>query len=417
MKSTEFAKTVEALTAKVGPIQDLLKELRKSLAQRQTSYSDGELGIPGSNLLMEKSDDPKIRKLQETSDKIYLLSKILGVDPRSTKLYHQVMGSELGKAMDTATASEGLEWVPTAFTADLIDKVRLSLRVAALFTTIPQPTNPYKVPVVASDATGFLIPEETADSGTAIAASTPGTSNVTLSAQKLAARVLFSEELTEDSIVPVLPFVRNNVARALGDAMESAILSGDLTATHQDSDVTASTDARKAYEGLRFLALTGITGVSTDLSTFNIANIRAIRRSIGIFGVDPNDLAWICGAKIYNRLLALTEVTTVDQFGPGATILQGELAKLDGIPIIVSGKAREDLNASGVFDGTTTNKGTLILVHRPSFLIGDRRQVTTKTKEEIEFDQTMLVSTMRQSFKRVFATTEPMVAIGFNAPT
>jgi len=52
-------------------------------------------------------------------------------------------------------------------------------------------------------------------------------------------------------------------------------------------------------------------------------------------------------------------VRTVDKYGQFATVLNGELGKIDGIPVIVSEKIRENLNASGVYDGTTTTKTLL----------------------------------------------------------
>jgi HK97 family phage major capsid protein len=80
---------------------------------------------------------------------------------------------------------------------------------------------------------------------------TPGTGNVTLTAKKLGCLTVFSEEVSEDFVIAIIPFLRNKLGNAIASAIERAILDGDTTATHMDNDVTASTDARKAWIGLR----------------------------------------------------------------------------------------------------------------------------------------------------------------------
>lgn len=373
-------------------------------------------GMDLNRVLVTKSADPKVIDFQQRSDDIYLLAKIMGVNPRSTKLYAQFKDSELRKAMDTATGGEGAEWIPTGFSADLIDMVRLELKVASLHDHINMPTDPYKLPVVGADATGYLISENTADpeSATRVKASKPTTANRTLNASKIGARVIFSQELGEDSIVPMLPFVKKNIAVALADAIEDAIINGDTSSPHMDSDVTDSTDARKAWPGYRKLADTA--SVEVDMSSFGTPVLRTLRADMGRFGVNPANLAWVVGVVGYNKMLGLTEVLTMDRYGQKATILSGELAKFDGIPIIVSEKQRENLNTSGEYDGTTTSKTVLQLVHRPSFIIGDRRAVTIKTDENIETDQMILVATQRLDFLDIYAASasNTIVGVGYN---
>jgi len=138
---------------------------------------------------------------------------------------------------------------------------------------------------------------------------------------------------------------------------------------------------------------------------------------MGKYGVNPNNLAWIAGVRVFHKLLSLPEVLTVDKYGANATILTGELAKLDGIPIIVSEFIREDLNASGVYDGVTTNRTILPLVYRPAFLYGDRRTITLRVSQELymETDQDVAIATQRLDFQPVQdAASEPVVGLGYN---
>jgi hypothetical protein len=116
-------------------------------------------------------------------------------------------------------------------------------------------------------------------------------------------------------------------------------------------------------------------------------------------------------------MLGIAEVVTVDKYGPSATILTGELAKLDGIPIVVSEFVREDLNDAGVQDGMTETDTVLPLVYRPGFMYGDRRNVTMLVLREVyaEMDQDAIIATQRLDFQAMHeATTEFIVGLGYN---
>jgi HK97 family phage major capsid protein len=316
-------------------------------------------------------------------------------------------------------AGYGAEWIPTGFSADLVDRVNLELKVASLFNRITMPQDPFTLPIKSTGATVYKLGESQTEheSATKITKTEVTTTNVTLASTKLGARVNFSEELSEDSIVPILPMLRAELARSMAEGIENTIINGDTTALHQDSDVTASTDVRKSWKGLRKLTN---SGGKVSLATFNLENLRSIRTAMGKYGVSPSKLAIVTGISGYIQLLGIKDssgnvvVTTIDKYGPNATIVTGELAKIDGIPIIVSEHVRENLNASGVYDGTTTTKTILLLVYRDALLIGDRRTFTLKTDEDIETDQTILVATQRLDFQPRLVTTEKFIGLGYN---
>lgn len=305
--------------------------------------------------------------------------------------------AELRKALDTATSGEGADWIPTGFSSQLFDLVRLELRVGGLFQTFNMPTNPFRFPVTLTDATAYKIPESTADSSTKITASTPGTTNLELSAVKIAARALFSDEVSEDSAVNMLDFVRTNVSRAIADGIEKAHLDGDDSATHQDADVTDVRDVRTSFKGHRYWALNNAGTATKDFSNADptTALLRSTRALMDKAAVDPNKLAWVFSPNGYIKLLSVSETTTWEKFREQATLLTGQLFIFDGIPVIVSQHVRTDLNASGVQDGVTTDRGVIHLIYRPGFMTGIRRGVTVDTQRDIETDQMILVSKIR----------------------
>lgn len=322
--------------------------------------------------------------------------------------------SELEKALDTTDTSS---FVPTQFSARLLDDVRLQLRVAALFGRLSLPRSPFTNPVRGTRVTAYLVAEATEDSSSKIPTSDPPSTSTTWTAIKFAVRNRFSDELSEDSIVPVMSWVRSELVQAMADAEEDAAINGDTSTTHQHSDVTAATDRRKAFNGLLKHSGGSSGAAAVSLATLSIAFMRSIRKKMGRFGVNSAKLAYVMSMNMYIDALSLTEVETVDKFGPMATVLTGELAKVDGVGIVVSEFMRNDLNASGVYDGVTTTKTNLHLVHTPSFLWGDVGAAKAETGRDIEVGQTIVVTSRRTDFQQIHtpaASGEETVGLGYN---
>lgn len=361
-----------------------------------------------------------VQAFQERADELLIMSAVLGspgqpADPRTTRFWASEYLPAYG-AVDTQTGGEGQEYVPRHLSATTIQRVNLMLKVMALFPSIDMPTQPFDIPGLSLvRQRGGIHAEQTADTGQAkFKALTPGTRKITLDAKKFAGRVMVSREAEEDSIIAVLPWIMSELTDWLAADQEDAGLNGDLTATHMDSDTTATDDPRKFWAGLRAGAPSGAKtdGSNGDLS---VAMLRANRGKMGKYGVDPKKLAHIVGIKNYIQLLSDSAVLTLDKYGDKTPILTGELARVDGAPLIVSEYIRQDLNASGVYDDTTTNRSAAVTVHTSGYLTGSRRGVTLETLRELyaESDQDAVIASLRKAFTARFPS-EPTVAVTFN---
>ena len=334
---------------------------------------------------------------------------------RSHRLFKDRYASIL-RAMDVDTSGEGGTWVPTGIGASMHEKVRAAGKVAPLFARIDIPTNPWKWPVEGGDLTAYRVGEPTGDTETKVAASTPGTIAATFDAEIFGARSLFSRSLEADSALAILPFYQRKMIQAFVTAEERAILDGDTDGTHMDADVHAlgTTDARWAWDGLRKRALAQTTQATTATTS---ANLAAIRKSMGKWGVNPADLAYIIGVSGYHALMTDTNLITVDKFGPNATILNGQIGSIFGIPVIISEYVREDLNASGVQDAITTTKTYNLCVNRNEWVMGQRMALDIEVDDSIyrETFQRVAVAFMREDFQSVAeAATDDTTSIGIN---
>ena len=398
--------------------------LEKSIARehsRELLHIRSLINLPEQ--VLRKGDDRAelMEDFQFASDNLYILHNMAQIalgsaygGIRSLKYWSEYkrIESEFRKAMDTATATEGLEWVPTNFSAQLHAEVTQLGELSGLFDQFTMPTKVYEWPIQVSRATAYLMPESISDAAEAVPASTPGTGQTTFTAKKLMARVLTSREFEEDSIIAALQFIRTEIAMQFARAREDTILNGDTAAPHQDVDVTNAKDHRKAWLGLRAYALDNSYG--TDTSTFALADLRTIRGTLGKYGVHPKNLAYILSPTIYiTKFLADSDITTMEKAGARATWLQGEADSVDGAPIRVSEFQREDLNASGIFDDATETKSAITVVYRPGWKLGVRRNATMVAELLAATDQMQIVSTMREDYEAMHGT-DAVTALGYN---
>ncbi|HEX6020621.1 MAG TPA: phage major capsid protein [Solirubrobacter sp.] len=390
--------------------------LRGMTPQQRAAHLHQRSARDGARLVRGVSEED-VRAFHQRADNLVLLSTILGVEPRETRYFQEEYLPSL-RAMDTQTATEGAEFVPRDLSSELIERVNLPLIVPSLFGVVNMPTPTFDIPARGvGRVRGGTLAEATADTGQTKAKKiTPATRKVTLTAVKFAVEALVSKEETEDSIIPILPFIIEEIVDYMSADREDAIINGDTTGTHQDSDTTSADDPRKAWKGLRKWVPAGAR-VDAGGDALTTADLLAGRKKMGKYGARPSDLVHIVPMAGYVNLLADTNVQTVDKYGQNATVLTGELGRAHGVPVVVSEYSRQDLNASGVYDGTTTTRHSAQTVFTRAFVRGVRRNMTTQLLTELysESDQDAIIATLREAFTSRFPSTETVIAEVYNA--
>lgn len=407
-----------ALTDVKGIISDTIKEqmdaLKKSSKQAFSTDSENDEGkhivtVELGNSLTKGNLPLHMKQLlnvmmkrainHEVPDAMVARGKLLG-DRMVAKYSSAIRGH---KAMTSVGVGIGDEWVPTDLSSELQRRFYATSDLAAIISAreIDMPTQPYEYPLVTTRPVFYLETTENVEA----TPSNIGTSKVTLNAKKMMGRVDFSYELEEDSIIPILPMVQELLSAAAADAYESAIINGDTTAVHMDSDTQAVPKAaERAFDGLRKYAK-DVAGLWVDLSTGGLteANLRSMKKRMGKYGARPRDLIWLVGPGAINDMMGITNVTTIEKYGPRATLVTGELTSFLGIPIVVSERMREDLNALGVYDGVTTTRGGILLVSLSNFLAGRRREFTVEVDRDIKTQTHFVVASFRRAFTPIEA--------------
>ena len=399
---------------------------RNSVERIEARNADGQQVVAPRITELPEVRRAAVRQFQQTVADMQTWGMLVdrsaktGADGFLAARNHRIWKEQYGRvlrAMDVDTSAEGTEWVPTGIGSMLHEKVRAAGKVAALFPRINLPTNPWKWPIEGTDASAYRVAEPTSDTATIVTASTPGTVAATFDAEIMGGRVLFSKSLDADSALAILPYVQAKLVQAFADAEEKAILDGDTDGTHQDTDTQAvgATHFSSAWDGLRKRALANAS--SAGGAALSVAILATIRSQMGKWGVNPAQLAFIMGVSSFYDIISDTSVLTVDKMGPQATILNGQVASIYGVPIIVSEHVRENLNASGVHDAITTTKTYALCVNRGEWAMGQRSPMAIEVDDSryVEYYQRLMVGFMREDFQNIGdASTNDDTSISYN---
>lgn len=315
--------------------------------------------------------------------------------------------------MHTASQGFGQEWVPDVWSSELWRRATTENLILPLFKVIEMPSNPYEIAIPGPDPMVYFVPETQDEDDLTLGVGNPippgrfGTGKVTLTARKLALRVGFSSELVEDAVIPLMPLYREQAMRVMADALDNVLLNGDTETG--DGNINSSdaplppTDKTLAFDGLRKLPLVidpskahNALGNAPSLELMREARFKMPIR----YALRQMHCAWIMDGSTYGKLLGLDEVLTVDKFGPSATVLSGELAKLEGVPIIVSPEM-STTQEDGLVGSSGNTQGQAVCVYRPGWVVGYRRRITATMDYLPYFDSYQMVATVRLAFGRM----------------
>jgi len=307
------------------------------------------------------------------------------------------------KALTSTGSATGDELVPTSLAGQLWDDFFLASRIVSTMQRIDMPTNPFDVPLGLGAVTWRKGTENTATT-----ASDPATAKSTLTATELITEQNWSYTLDEDAAIAMAPSLRMRLAQSGGEIMDAFALNADATnaATGNINLDDADPDDASYYlsagqDGLRHAWLVDNTAmtVAAGGDALADADIVSVMGKMGKYAADPTQLVIVCDVGTYlSGFLGLTNVVTVDKFGPGAVVLTGQLAAYRGVPIIVSASAPKT-EADGKVSNTASNNtlGQFSIFNRNMWYAGFRRNLLIETDRDIQKRMYIMVTSLRQA--------------------
>ena len=368
----------------------LMAEVEKRLATAEESSKSVIAGLEAS--LKEKAaeieaitkskmsfQDSKDGMSYADKEKAVFLSKMAGKSIDSTRLGRDLV-QKYGAHVPSAT------W-ELEVSLNLESEVRRRLVVAPIFRNIAMQTNVMTIPVnpEAGTATWVTNAEFGAVPATLGAAGASAGGNathalkeITLNAYKLATNEYTAYEEEEDSLLALMPIIRDGMVRRVARAVDKAFLLG----AGSGSD---------PVKGLSIWATNTTATGNTVAAGLNVAKLRTLRQGLGAWGLDPAEVIYIVNTDVYYQLLEDTTFQTMNQVGTQATLLTGQIGQIGGSPVLVSAE----------FASPGTGVAGAIAVNQGNFIVGNQRGLRIDTQELVETQRRVMVASLRTGMTRV----------------
>ena len=341
----------------------------------------------------------------------------------------KAIGLKANELERSTLSSYGDEWAGVLYSTQLWERIRFPGGIVALIpeVTVPQGAESIVIPLEGTDPK-FYVMAQASDLATTTAyapiatvlSSQVGTPTPkTLTPKKLGARVLWSGEMEEDSMVPWVTRLRTQMDDAASATLEHIVIDGDTEtgATTNINDIAgtpAVTDPFMLFNGLRKLCLITNTANKRDGTTLAIEDYLETLKLLGAGGknVASGNTMFVVDPWTMYKTMDLSQLLTRDVAGQ-PTLENGILTSIWGKRIYVSGNmcnAGDILgtvttdaykmlsNAAGKVDQDTeanNTKGSILAFRTDQWLIGWKRRVQTETQRHISSDSTEIVVTLR----------------------
>jgi HK97 family phage prohead protease/HK97 family phage major capsid protein len=367
-----------------------LKELQFEISK----YKDEIKALQSSKMLYQENQSRAAQFSEKEMANAVLLSKMLNK--------RDVFDTKFGSRMKAITT---VDQFLSNFSSNIYTEMEQQLVIAPMFNRLAVDAKNFRVPVADEDTDGdvAMFKSGTYSTGIGDITNVPTSNQNTISSvdftpHKFMATTHLAKDEEEDTVLPLLDFLRAAATRRLARAIDKSILrgSGALTGFTASPTNAISVGASNGYAsvitGIAKLAASASLAVATGSGNDKAdpSDIAAARTAMGKYGLQlGNDLVYITSIQGYNNLVTTSDFQTVDKFGPNATYLTGSVGAVYGIPIVVS----EFLDNVG-----TTGNNLGVLCYKPGFMIAERRGIEIESEYEPRQQVTAMYMSTRFDF-------------------
>lgn len=335
----------------------------------------------------------------------------------------KAVGIKTGEIDYSTSAGYGDEWVGIAYSGALWESIRVNTFVLGKLPQIevPQGYESIYLPLESTDPIWYNVAENTTN-GTTVGSPAPtitssriATGRALLTLSKLGARVTWSGEMEESSLIPFAAQVRNQLAVSGAEYLESAIIDGD-TETGSGANINNNGGAivtgghYLAFDGFRKSCLVTTTANSRSggaLSVEDFLETVKLMGGAGINALDTTKVSFIIDPNVNWKFISLPEFLTRDVSG-NPTLEGGKLSQIWGYGVNVSGSMHfmssvRKCDSAGYVDTTTpTNNlyGAILAVRWDQWKLGWRRRMTMETTRFANSDTNEIVAMLRVGLKQ-----------------
>lgn len=392
-----FEEKIKELTEGLVAREEEIKSLRTSKIEFGDRENKG--GIQGF-----------IKENYTDVENAFLLSRVLATP--GSKNWDTALGkSVLEKVNAHSTVTVGSDNLETTVGTNLERELWNDLILAPLFREIQMNSAQMTIPIM-PDAGYAEITANTTASGTQpngnmdVRGAPYGApyqgitlSEITLRTIKMIALSYLGNETEEDTIIPILPLIKESMMRSHQRGVENMFLAGN------DVDGVYTSGA---VDGLIKLARTGgrmLTSAGTGTPKLTAAGLLSMRRAMGKYGLKPQDLVYIVSQTAYFDLMEDAEFQDNNLVGNQATKLTGEVGLLYGTNVVICDE----------FAAPALNKVFALALNRRNFVVPRLRGVTVESDYQVEQQRRVLVTSQRLGFNEILPAATSVIALKYPA--
>ena len=216
---------------------------------------------------------------------------------------------------------------------------------------------------------------------------------------KMIAKSYLGNETEEDSIIPILPLLREGMIRQHARGVENLILlGGHADGAYPTVSATAASGLLK-YASSNGRSVTA-AGTATPLTA---AALLGLRKQMGKYGLRPNDISYIVSQQCYFELLEDAEFQDFNLVNTQATKLTGEVGQIFGSSVMVCDE----------FPAAATGKFHALAVNTRNFVVPRQRGVTVESQYLVEDQHKVLATTQRLGFKEIIPNAKSVIGLKY----
>lgn len=383
----ELQARIKAAVAAVTPTETgadkLLAEVEKRLEAERADSKKALEGLEAA--LKEKAaeldaiqkskmqfGDNKTEMQYADKEKAILLAKMSGKSLESTK-FGREMVEKYGAHVPSAT------W-ELEVSLQMENEVRRRLVIAPTLRAINMQTNVMTIPV--NPEAGMATWVQNNQFGTSNSAggnATHALKEITLNAYKVATNEYVAFEEEEDALLAIMPVVRDAMVRRVARAVDKAFSLG----------AGAGADPVKGLA--TYDAASAVTLDISNADKLTVTALRAARRDLGAWGLDPSEVIYVVSTEGYYDLLDDANFQTMDKVGPQATFLTGQIGTVANSPVLVSAE----------FASKAVGEVACIAFNPANFLVGNQRGLRVDTDDLVETQRRVMVASLRTGLTQV----------------
>ena len=375
-----------------GEVSRQTREELEELKSQISKYKNEIKAINESKNVYQEQSRNVSRFSEKQMANAFLLAKAMGRrDPFDTKIGNQIK------------AITSVDQFLQNFSTNIYEEMEQQLVIAPMFDRIQVDAKTFRVPVANEDTDDFVAQFASGTYATGIGDTTNvptsnqhAISSVDFTPHKFMVTTHLAKDEEEDTILPLIDFLRRAATRRLSRSIDKSILRGTGALTGFTANPATSSTYASVVKGIvqmaNQVATDGLTVRTADATTkASAANIASARAKMGKYGLQLGDhLVYLTTIEGYNELVTTSDFRTVDKFGPNATYLTGSVGAVYGIPVVIT----------EFLDNVGANSNSIgALVYKPGFMIAERRGIEIESEYEPRQQVTAMYMSTRFDFK------------------